>query len=139
MNKNDENKDENYDLKVKIIPREITKNTGEETEALSPSLNPGSSKNINSVSNKSDPEQSIDYKNLKAFTMPCNKNKSSYRRVDSSGNPITKNGKQRITFIDKISQNNFAEVIKIESYKAYNKMEEISNYNNMQNNCCLIE
>ena len=138
MNENDEIKDKT-NLKVKIIPREITKNTGTETEALSPSLNPGSSKNINSISNKSDPEQSIDYKNLKSFTMPNNKNKSSYRRLDSSGNPITKNGKQKISFIDKISQNNFVEVIKIESFKAYNKMEEISNYNNMQNNCCLIE
>ena len=139
MNKNDEIKDENYYFKLKVIPREITKNTGAETESLCPSLNPGNSKNINSVSNKSDPEQSIDYKNLKSFTMPCNKNKSSYKRLDSSGNLITKNGKQRISFIDKISQNSFVEVIKIESYKAYNKMEEISNYNNMQNNCCLIE
>jgi len=139
MNENDEAKVKTNNLKVKIIPREITKNTGGETEALSPSLNPGSSKNINSVSNKSEAEQSIDYKNLKSFTIQRNNNKSCNKRLDSSGNPITKNGKQKISFIDKISQNSFVEVIKIESFKAYNKMEEISNYNNMQNNCCLIE
>ena len=139
MNENDEIKDKTINSKAKIITREITKNTATETEVLSPSFNPGSSKNLKSVSNKSDPEQSIDYKHLKAFTMSGNKNKSSFRRLDSFGNPITKNGKQTISFIDKISQNSLVEVVKIESYKAYNKMEEISNYNNMQNNCCFIE
>ena len=132
-------KDEKNNLKIKIIPREITKNTGPESEALSPTLNHGSSKNIHSVVNKSEPEQTIEYKNLKTFTMSTNKNTSNYRRIDSSGNPIIKKGKQKISFIDKISQNNLVQIIKIQSFKEYNKMEEISNYNNMQNNCCLIE
>ena len=56
--------------------------------------------------------------------------------MDTFGNPIQKKGKQKISFIDKISQNKFIEVIQIESFKAYNKIEEIANYNNMQNNCC---
>ena len=38
-----------------------------------------------------------------------------------------------------LSLKKFHEVIIIESFKAYDKMEEISNYNNMQNNCSLIE
>ena len=131
MKENNEIKNKKNDLKIEIIPREITKNTDPETAALSPSLNPYL------VSKKS--EQCIEYKNLKTFTISTNKNSSSYRRIDSAGNPILKKGKQRISFIDKISQNSLVQVIKIESYKAYNKMEEISNYNNMQNNCCLIE
>ena len=58
------------------------------------------------------------------------------KRVDRYGTPITHNGKQRITFIDRITKNNFAEVIKVESFKEYNKMEEVSN--TRKNNCCLI-
>ena len=60
MNINDKTKVEKNNLKVKIIPREITKNTGGETEALSPSVILRSSNNINILSNKSDPEQSIE-------------------------------------------------------------------------------
>ena len=58
------------------------------------------------------------------------------KRLDKFGNNITHGGKQKVTFIDKISKNNFVEVIKIENYKQYNKMEEISN--NKGNNCCLL-
>ena len=58
------------------------------------------------------------------------------KRYDTSGNLITKGGKQRITFIDKISNANFVEVIKVENYKEYNKMEEITPNNG--NGCCLL-
>ena len=58
------------------------------------------------------------------------------KRLDKFGNNITHGGKQKVTFIDKISKNNFVEVIKIENYKQYNKMEEICN--NKGNNCCLL-
>ena len=58
------------------------------------------------------------------------------KRVDRFGIPITRGGKHRVTFIDKIVKKNFVEVIKIESFKEYNKMEEISN--TKKNNCCLI-
>ena len=58
------------------------------------------------------------------------------KRTDKFGNTIIHGGKQKISFIDKISKNNFVEVIKIENYKQYNKMEEPSN--NKGNNCCLL-
>ena len=59
------------------------------------------------------------------------------KRVDRFGTPINKGGKNhKVTFIDKIVKKNFAEVIKIESFKEYNKMEEVSH--TKKNNCCLI-
>ena len=58
------------------------------------------------------------------------------RRFDKFGNKIIHGGKQKVSFIDKISKNNFTEVIKVENYKQYNKMEEISN--NKGNNCCSL-
>ena len=59
------------------------------------------------------------------------------KRLDRFGCPITKNGKQRVTFIDKITKTNFVEVIKIESFKEFNKMEEIKS-SNQTNTCCVI-
>ena len=58
------------------------------------------------------------------------------KRTDKFGNTIIHGGKQKISFIDKISKNNFVEVIKIENYKQYNKMEEPSNKKGI--NCCLL-
>ena len=58
------------------------------------------------------------------------------KRVDRFGTPITHNGKQKVTFIDRITKNNFTEVIKIESFKEFNKMEEVSN--TRKNYCCII-
>ena len=61
------------------------------------------------------------------------------KRIDKNGNIICKNGKHRVTFIDKISKNKFVDIIKVESFKEYNKMEEItSNYIN-HNGCCLLQ
>ena len=59
------------------------------------------------------------------------------KRLDRFGCPITKGGKQRVTFIDKITKSNFYEVVKIESFKDYNKMEEIKSSNHT-NTCCVI-
>ena len=58
------------------------------------------------------------------------------KRLDRFGTPIEKNGKQKVTFIDRITKNNFVSVIKVESFKEYNKMEEVSN--TKRNNCCII-
>ena len=58
------------------------------------------------------------------------------KRVDRFNNPIAKGGKQKITFIDRVTKNGLVEVIKVESFKEYNKMEEVSN--NKRNNCCLL-
>ena len=67
-------------------------------------------------------------KNIDLFFIP--------KRLDRFGTPIEKNGKQKVTFIDRITKNNFVSVIKVESFKEYNKMEEVSN--TKRNNCCII-
>ena len=58
------------------------------------------------------------------------------KRVDRFGTPIAKGGKQKVTFIDRITKNNFTNVIKVESFKEFNKMEEVSSTS--RNNCCVI-
>ena len=58
------------------------------------------------------------------------------KRVDRFGTPITRGGKHKVTFIDRITKSSFTEVIKIESYKEFNKMEEVSN--NRKNYCCFL-
>ena len=57
-------------------------------------------------------------------------------RYDSNGNVITHNGKQKISFLDKVSHNGIAEVIDIDNYKEYNKVEAPSS--NPKSGCCLI-
>ena len=64
-----------------------------------------------------------------------NKNEKGIRR-DRLGNEIYKGGKYKVTFIDKVTKKNFSEVIKVENYKEYNKMEEPSN--SRGNGCCLF-
>ena len=64
------------------------------------------------------------------------KNREADKRYDLFGNLIKHGGKQKISFIDRISKNNFVEVIKIDNYKEYNKMEEIKT--NKENGCCLL-
>ena len=68
-------------------------------------------------------------KNIDLYFLP--------KRLDRFGIPITKGGKQKVTFIDKITKSNFFEVIKIESFKDYNKMEEIKSSSH-KNTCCNI-
>ena len=57
---------------------------------------------------------------------------SNKKRKDKLGNPIVKGGKQKITF-----NNKFEEIIDIESYKEFNKTQEIKSHN-VYNNCCLL-
>ena len=61
---------------------------------------------------------------------------NSERRSDRFGNKIFHGGKQKVTFIDKVSKNNFTDVVKVENYKEYNKMEETGG--NKGNNCCIL-
>ena len=58
------------------------------------------------------------------------------KRTDRFGNMIIHGGNHKVTFIDRVSKNNFTEVVKVENYKEYNKMEDSSN--NKGNGCCLI-
>ena len=68
-------------------------------------------------------------KNIDLYFLP--------KRLDRFGVPISKGGQQKVTFIDKITKTNFVEVIKIESFKDYNKMEEIRSSSH-KNTCCNI-
>ena len=68
-------------------------------------------------------------KNIDLYFLP--------KRLDRFGVPILKGGKQKVTFIDKITKTNFVEVIKIESFKEFNKMEEVKSSNH-RNICCEI-
>ena len=71
------------------------------------------------------------------FSLDAINEKSNNGRTDINGNLICKHGKQKISFIDKITNNKFVEIINVESFKEYNKMEEVSHFSN-KNNCCII-
>ena len=63
----------------------------------------------------------------KKKTMPLTKNSKNHEldlRLDYFGNVITRGGKQKISFIDKISKAKFEEIINIANYKEYNKNDE---------------
>ena len=70
------------------------------------------------------------------FSKAKTKSREIEKRRDIFGNFIIKGGKQKVSFVDKISSKNFIEVIKIDSFKEYNKMEEVHPNNN--NGCCLL-
>ena len=59
------------------------------------------------------------------FSKAQTKSREFDKTCDIFGNIITHGGKQKISFIDKISKYNFVEIIKIDNYKEYNKMEEV--------------
>ena len=135
----------NYPQKNKALNRVVTQKTNAETDKLNPSGNPEIfTNNHNSVINKIIPEDEIQSINNKKEDkknenmLNYNNNNKKGKRVDRFGNPIIKKGKQKVSFMDKMTSNNFAEIIKIESYKEYNKMEEVST-SSQQNNCCVIE
>ena len=88
--------------------------------------------NTNKVSDK------INANNIEEINPTLNKAKTlnSQRRNDRFGNEIFHGGKQKVTFIDKVSNNHFTDVVKVENYKEYNKMEETTA--NRGNNCCIL-
>ena len=133
-NVTDENK-----IKLKRV---ITEITGPETNTI-PKTETAKieGKIIEEITDKKDDTNSKDKLHLKTNINNKNTNKNidlyfTPKRVDRNNNPITKGGKQKVTFIDKITNSNFTEVIKVESFKEYNKMEEVSNSH--KNNCCIL-
>ena len=158
------NRNMNDEEDIKLI-REITEKTGPDTMNNQGNLNSGYN-NLNSVLNKVSQDRIVQYiaipKNEKEIIKEIAVNKSDNdnnkenlnlkanishskkkndmlilsKRVDRFNTPITKKGKQKVTFIDRITKNNFIEVIKVESFKEYNKMEEVTSSH--KNNCCVI-
>ena len=59
------------------------------------------------------------------------------KRIDRNGNEICKNGNQKVTFIDNISNNKLVDIINVESFKLYNQVEEVSCFAD-HNGCCNI-
>ena len=122
-------------IKEKIIIKDVAilrnnniniKNTKKEI-----SLNDNLKKAFN---NSKDIPQSL--KNSINFSKAQTKSREIDKRYDIFGNLIERGGNHHISFIDRVSKNNFAEVIKIDNYKEYNKMEEIAPTNG--NGCCVI-
>ena len=91
------------------------------------------------------PEQEIQTnKKIKSFQIKNNdksnqkNNYSKYeKRVNRCENDINIKTKKNVKFIDKVTKNQLVEIINIESFKQYNKMEEIS-FSNNHHNCCII-
>ena len=61
----------------------------------------------------------------------------NHQRIDRFGNRIIKKGKHKVSFIDKITKTKFEEVINVECYKSYNKMETVYG-SSSKNGCCEI-
>ena len=59
-------------------------------------------------------------------------------RVDVNGNEIKKKGKHKVSFIDKVSKHRFVHVVEIESFKEFNKEEELYVNKNHNNSCCSV-
>ena len=60
------------------------------------------------------------------------------QRLDRYNCPITKKGKQKVTYIDKVTKNKLTQIIDIESFKEYNKMVEIKSSSSQKHTCCVI-
>ena len=92
---------------------------------------------VNKINNQSTERDRVKEKNV-ISNSKINKAKTfeTGKRTDRFGNMIIHGGNHKVTFIDRVSKNNFTEVVKVENYKEYNKMEEITN--NKGNGCCLI-
>ena len=137
-----EEKRNDIDLSIKKIIRLKTNNNIQEIETL-PSVMPEIKTNQISILNNLMPEKEITSpfirnKNPKQFKFANSNNELFSKRIDRNGNEICKNGKQRVTFIDKITNNKLVDFINVENFKKYNKIEEEINFVE-HNGCCLIQ
>ena len=102
---------------------------------------------FNNLNNKTIKKEGLNYdiknssnslknSNSIVFSKDQTKSREIDKRYDIYGNLITHGGKHKISFIDRVSKSNIIEIIKIESYKEYNKMEEVAPKSG--NGCCFI-
>jgi len=99
-----------------------------------PSLNDNQSNN--KINNIDSSKKNFNFNNK--FLQIKNNTINNNERYDKFGNLIKKNGNQKISFLDKIEKKRIYEIIEIESYKEYNKINDIKFNNNGKNNCCVI-
>ena len=97
------------------------------------SLNKNNKLSTGNIKTSKTNEQSNNNKDIKK-----NKNTHHGKRVDKFGNPIIHGGKHKVTFLDRVSKNNIIEVIKVDNYKEYNKMEDQNHSSGNSNGCCFI-
>ena len=84
-------------------------------------------------------ESSQSLKNSLNFSKAQTKSKFYEKRYDAFGILIEHGGKQKVSFIDRVTKNNLIEVIKVDNFKEYNKMEEVVPiYGNACNGCCIL-
>ena len=107
----------------------ITQNTHPETETLG-TVNIYEASNNKIFNNNKFIEKDISYNNKSI-------KKNNIKRKDRNGNEICKNGKQRVTFADKIKYKRLVDIVNIQSFKQYNRIEEVSSIANY-NRCCII-
>ena len=143
---NDENKNEDIKKEAMIKTKENSFENKEEKKDFKDLKN---NDNIEKESNEEPPIQriksAISNKNIENKKVKClqieskiskTKTFNKDRRTDRFGNIIIHGGKQKVTFIDRVTKNNFTEVVKVENYKEYNKMEETND--NHGNGCCIL-
>lgn len=87
----------------------------------------------NIIKEEEDNNEKLVIKNNNKSEKKTNKNK----RIDKFGNQIKKGGKHKVTFIDNESSLRFYEIINVESFKEFNKMEEVSK-SREKVTCCII-
>ena len=142
----DENKNEDIKKEAMIKTKENSFENKEEKKDFKELKN---NDNIEKESNEEPPIQriksAISNKNIENKKVKClqieskiskTKTFNKDRRTDRFGNIIIHGGKQKVTFIDRVTKNNFTEVVKVENYKEYNKMEETND--NHGNGCCIL-
>ena len=127
-----EEKKKPINLSSNNLYRIIAPNTQPEAETVGQSNIPEESNNILILKNNKITETDISNNNNKTKT-----NSNNRKRKDKNGNIICRHGKQRISFIDKINNKNLVDIINIDSFKQYNKIEEVSYIVN-NNKCCIV-
>ena len=126
---NEEKRNE-ISLSSNNLRRIITPNTHPETETLGPANIYEASNNQIFYNNNKFIEKDISYNNTKL-------KKNNNKRKDRNGNEICKHGKQKVTFADNIKYKRLVDIVNIQSFKQYNKIEEVSSIANY-NRCCIL-
>ena len=86
--------------------------------------------------NRTEKTKSYEIKNIDKSNQNNNTFKNE-KRINRFKNTNNINIKKNVKFIDKVTKNKLVEIINIECFKQYNKMEEIC-FSNNHDNCCII-
>jgi hypothetical protein len=130
-----EERKSNMHFSSKTLSQQFSQNTIQDTESLTQNFLPkfNNKRRISLIkciiSEKDIPLSNKTLKTYQSF--------NNSKRMDRNGNEICKNGKQKVTFIDKIANNTLVDIIDVESFKIYNQVEEVSCLVN-HNSCCNI-